>query len=61
MIVEVFAPMKAFGDTVMCVTTKAIYEYRDGRTVNVLSVPATVHGQTCFNGMSPVCKGKQNT
>ena len=58
---EVFAPMKAFGDTVMCVTTKAIYEYRDGRTVNVLSVPATVHGQTCFNGMSPVCKGKQNT
>ena len=30
--------MKAWNDTVVCVTTKAIYEYRDGKTVNALSV-----------------------
>lgn len=58
---DVFAPMKAWNDTVVCVTTKAIYEYRDGRTVKVLSVPDTVHGGTSFNGMSPICKGSQNT
>lgn len=58
---DVFAPMKAWNDTVVCVTTKAIYEYRDGRTVKALSVPDTVHGGTSFNGMSPICKGSQNT
>ena len=58
---EVFAPMKAWNDTVVCVTRKAIYEYRDGRTVNVLSVPKTVHRGNSFNGMLPVCKGHQNT
>lgn len=58
---EVYAPMEACNDTVMCVTTKAIYEYRDGRSVNVLSVPNTVHGGTSFNGIFPVCKGSQNT
>ena len=58
---DVFAPMKAWNDTVVCVTTKAIYEYRDGKTVNALSVPDTVHGGTSFNGMFPICKGSQNT
>ncbi|MCI5858310.1 MAG: extracellular solute-binding protein [Blautia sp.] len=58
---EVFAPMKAWNDTVVCVTSKAIYEYRDGRTVNALSVPNTVRGGTSFNGMAPICKGSQNT
>ena len=31
------------------------------RTVKALSVPDTVHGGTSFNGMSPICKGSQNT
>lgn len=57
---EVFAPMRAWKGTVICVTSKAIYEYRDGKTVNALSVPGTVHGGICFNGMFPVCKGSQN-
>lgn len=58
---EVFAPMRAWKGTAVCVTSKAIYEYRDGKTVNALSVPGTVHGGICFNGMFPVCKGSQNS
>lgn len=58
---EVYAPMEACDDTVMCVTAKAIYEYRDGRCVNALSVPNTVSGGASFNGVFPVCKGSQNT
>lgn len=57
---EVFAPMKAWNDTVVCATPRGIYEYRDGKTVTALSIPDTIHGKTSFNGMMPVCKGSQN-
>ena len=57
---EVFAPMRAWNDTVVCATPKAIYEYRDEKTVTALSVPDTIHGKTSFNGVLPVCKGSQN-
>ncbi len=57
---EVFAPMRAWNDTVVCATPKAIYEYRDGKTVKALSVPDTIHSKTSFNGVLPVCKDSQN-
>lgn len=55
---DVFPPMKACGDSVICVTGKAIYEYQDGETVQVLTVPKSVRRGKFFNGMSPVCRDK---
>lgn len=58
---EVFPPMDSYDDAIICMTSDAVYEFRDDREVNVISIPDTVHGGACFNGMFPVCKGSQNT
>ena len=58
---DVFPSMRAYDDCVICVTQKAIYEYRDGETVQVLAVPKYVRGGRFFNGMNPVCRDKDGT
>ncbi|EOS46215.1 MAG: carbohydrate ABC transporter substrate-binding protein [Lachnospiraceae bacterium] len=56
----VFPPMDVYKDTVVCATTEAIYEYREGKTVQALSIPDIVNLGQSFNGMLPLCKGKGN-
>lgn len=56
----VFPPMDVYKDTVVCATTEAIYEYREGKTVQALSIPDIVNLGKSFNGMLPMCKGKGN-
>lgn len=58
---NVFPPMDIQGDRIICATAEAIYEYRDGETVLALSVPDTVNGGNSFNGMMPVCRGRDNS
>lgn len=53
--------MDVMEDTVVCATTEAIYEYREGKTVQALSIPDIVNLGQPFNGMLPMCKGKDNT
>lgn len=57
----VFPPMNVYKDAIICVTAEAVYEYREGKTVQTLSVPDMLNGGNCFNGMYPICKGKDNT
>lgn len=58
---NVFPPMDMHGNVIVCATAGAIYEYRDERMVQVLSIPSVVNGRNCLNGMMPVCKGKDNS
>ena len=57
---EVFPPMCTYKDTIVCLTTEAVYEYKEGKTVRALSVPEMLNGGKCFNGMFPLCKGRDN-
>lgn len=57
----VFPPMNAYEDAVICVTAEAVYEYREGKTIRTLSVPDMLNGGNSFNGMSPICRGQDNT
>lgn len=56
---EVFPPMQAQGDTVVCVTKMGIYEYQDGEITQIRQLSAKVNGVRTFNGLLPVCKGQE--
>lgn len=57
----VFPPMNTYKDAVICVTAEAVYEYREGKTIQTLSVPDMLNGGNSFNGMNPICRGQDNT
>lgn len=56
----VLPPMNTYKGTVICVTAEAVYEYREGKTIQTLSVPDMLNGGNCFNGMCPICRGQDN-
>lgn len=58
---SVIPPMYTDNATVVCAAAEAVYEYRDGETEEVLSVPYTVNGENPLNGIMPMCKGKDKT
>lgn len=57
----VLPPMKAYKNSIICAVTEAVYEYTEGKTVQTLSIPATVNGGYCFNGILPICKSEGRT
>lgn len=53
---NVFPPMAAWNDTVVCVTNSGIYEYKDGATTQITQLSNVVNEGRAFNGMLPICK-----
>lgn len=58
---SVSPPMYTDGNAIICATTEAVYEYKNGETEKVLSVPFTVNSEGPLNGIMPMCKGTENT
>lgn len=52
----VLPPMAAWNDTIVCVTTSGIYEYKDGETTQTKQLSDKVNNGSFFNGLLPVCK-----
>lgn len=53
---DVFPPMQAQNDTVVCATGAGIYEFRNGETIQTEPASAILNAGRTFNGLMPVCK-----
>lgn len=51
---DVFPPMQAWKDTIVCMTKSGIYEYKDGETTYIRQLSSKV--SKVFNGLLPICK-----
>ena len=56
----VFPPMAFDGEAIVCVTQEAIYEYKNGEMNEIMTIPATINAEKSFNGILPVCKGRDH-
>lgn len=52
---EVFPPMQAQGDTIVCAAKHGIYEYRNGKTEQIRQLGVSGYA---VNGLRPICKGR---
>lgn len=58
---DVFPPMQAQDDTIICVTATGIYEYCAGETKQIRQLSsAAAFGDHALNGLLPVCRGQEN-
>lgn len=55
---EIFPPMAAWNDTIVCVTRAAIYEYKNGEIIQTKQLSNAVNEGRGFNGLLPVCKAQ---
>lgn len=55
---NVFPPMAAWNDTIVCVTNSGIYEYKDRATTQITQLSNVVNEGRAFNGMLPICKAR---
>ena len=58
---DVFPPMQAQDDTIICVTATGIYEYCAGETKQIRQLSSVAaFGNHALNGLLPVCRGQEN-
>lgn len=55
---QVFPPMTAWNDTIVCVTKAGIYEYKDGEIMLIRPFSNEVNNGNVFNGLLPICKAR---
>ena len=53
---DVMPPMDSWNDTIVCVTKRSIYEYKDGEIKQIREHSGAVNAGKAFNGLLPICK-----